>query len=102
MGKCIKSFSNTAFLTKDYRLGLWCFMPLKHYFSYIVVGRNREKTTDLSQVTSQTLWFSPGSPVSSINKTERHDITEILLKVALNTITLNPKPQLRLQTFKSF
>ena len=27
------------------------------------------------------------SPVSSINKTDRHDITEILLKVALNTIT---------------
>ena len=26
------------------------------------------------------------TPVSSINKTDRHDITEILLKVALNTI----------------
>jgi hypothetical protein len=34
-------------------------------------------------------WFSPGSPVSSTNKTDRHDITEILLKVALNTINLN-------------
>ena len=33
-------------------------------------------------------WFSPGTPVSSINKTDRHDMTEILLKVALNTITL--------------
>ena len=31
------------------------------------------------------LWFSPGPPVSSTNKTDRHDITEILLKVALNT-----------------
>jgi hypothetical protein len=31
-------------------------------------------------------WFSPGSPVSSINKTDWHDITEILLNVALNTI----------------
>jgi hypothetical protein len=31
-------------------------------------------------------WFSPGPPVSSTNKTDRHDITEILLKVALNTI----------------
>ena len=30
-------------------------------------------------------WFSP---VSSTNKTDRLDITEILLKVALNTITL--------------
>jgi hypothetical protein len=28
-------------------------------------------------------WFTP---VSSINKTDRHDITEILLKVALNTM----------------
>ena len=24
------------------------------------------------------LWFSPGTPVSSTNKTDRHDITEIL------------------------
>jgi len=31
-------------------------------------------------------WFSPGTPVSSTNKTDRHDITEILFKVALNTI----------------
>ena len=31
-------------------------------------------------------WFSSGTPVSSTNKTDRHDITEILLKVALNTI----------------
>jgi hypothetical protein len=30
--------------------------------------------------------FSPGTPVSSINKTDCHDIAEILLKVALNTI----------------
>jgi hypothetical protein len=37
-------------------------------------------------------WFSPGPTVSSINKSDRHDmITEILLKVALNTIT--PKPR---------
>ena len=32
------------------------------------------------------LWFSPGTPVSSTNKAGRHDITETLLKVALNTI----------------
>ena len=31
------------------------------------------------------LWFSPGTLVSSTNKTIRHDITEILLKVTLNT-----------------
>ena len=33
-------------------------------------------------------WFSLGPPVSSPNKTDRHDITEILLRGALNTITL--------------
>jgi hypothetical protein len=34
------------------------------------------------------LWLSLGTPVSSINKTDRHDIhvTEISLKVALNTL----------------
>jgi hypothetical protein len=32
------------------------------------------------------LWFSPGTPVSSTNKADTHEITEILLKVALNTI----------------
>jgi hypothetical protein len=31
-------------------------------------------------------WFSPGPPVSSTNKTDCHDITEILLKEVLNTI----------------
>ncbi len=29
-----------------------------------------------------------GTPVSSINKTDRNNITEKLLKMALNTITL--------------
>ena len=28
-------------------------------------------------------WFSPGTPASSTTKTSRHDIAEILLKVAL-------------------
>jgi len=28
-------------------------------------------------------WFSPGNPVSSTTNTGRHDIAEILLKVAL-------------------
>jgi hypothetical protein len=32
--------------------------------------------------------FSPGTPVSSTNKTDCHDITEISLKVALNTTIL--------------
>jgi hypothetical protein len=28
-------------------------------------------------------WFSPGTPASSTTKTGRHDIAEILLKLAL-------------------
>ena len=35
-------------------------------------------------------WFSLGTPIFSINKIDRHDITEILLKVALNNIFLAP------------
>ena len=35
----------------------------------------------------QVIDFTPCNPVSSTIKTDRHDITEILLKVALNTIT---------------
>ena len=33
-------------------------------------------------------WHSTGTPVSFSNKTDRHDIAEILLKVALNTLTM--------------
>ena len=35
------------------------------------------------------VFFFPHTLVSSTNKTYRHNITEILLKVALNNITLN-------------
>ena len=31
-------------------------------------------------------WFFPVTPVSTTNKTDSHDITEIWLKVAFNTI----------------
>ena len=31
-------------------------------------------------------WFSPGIPISSTNQTDRHDISDVLLKVVLNTI----------------
>jgi len=36
------------------------------------------------QLLADDLWFSPGTPASSTTKTGRHDIAEILLKVALN------------------
>ena len=34
------------------------------------------------------LWFPPGTPICTINKTDGHKITEIFLKVALNTILM--------------
>ena len=34
--------------------------------------------------------FSPGTPDSTTNKSDRHHITEILLKVPLNTINHKP------------
>jgi hypothetical protein len=63
-------------------LMLWVRIPL------------RVRCTTLCDKVTQWLatgrWFSPGNPISSTNKTDRHDITEILLKVALNTIKPNP------------
>ena len=37
------------------------------------------------QLLAHGRWFSPGTPASSTTNTSRHDIAEILLKVALNT-----------------
>jgi DNA polymerase III psi subunit len=35
-----------------------------------------------AKINTDYWWFSRGTPVSSTNKTDCHDITEILLKVA--------------------
>jgi hypothetical protein len=40
----------------------------------------------VDQLLAHGRWFSPGTLASSTTKTGRHDIAEILLKVALNTI----------------
>ena len=41
------------------------------------------------QLLAHGRWSSPGTPASSTTKTGRHDIAEILLKVALDTKNLN-------------
>ena len=46
-------------------------------------------------------WFSPGTSVSSTNKTDCHDIAEILLKVALNTIKPTNQPNYPLVKIKN-
>jgi hypothetical protein len=62
-----------------------------HPFCYL---QSRARTQDvvviglyelLDPTTMVGAWFSPGTPASSTTKTGRHDIAEILLKVALNT-----------------
>jgi hypothetical protein len=62
-------------------LTLWVWIPLR---------RGVLDTTlcdKVCQCFATGLWFSRGTPVSSTNKIDCHDITEIFLKVALNTIT---------------
>jgi hypothetical protein len=55
----------------------------------IIYYNNNNKLAAASHKVYQLLaygrWFSPGTPASSTTKTSRHDIAEILLKVALNT-----------------
>jgi hypothetical protein len=50
-------------------------------------GYTRLATTSdkVYQLLAHGRWFSLGTPASSTTKTGRHDIAEILLKVALNT-----------------
>ena len=56
-----------------------------------VMSSNRVLDTTLYDKFFQWLvagqWFYPGTPVST-NKTDRYDISETMLKVALSTITI--------------
>ena len=54
--------------------------------SNIVKARCTTLCDKVCQWLAAGLWFSLGTPVSSTNKADCHDIAEILLKVALNTI----------------
>jgi hypothetical protein len=64
----------------------------KHFFvlhkllekKYLHVQSN--KPENFTKWLATGLWFSLGTPVFYTNKTDHHDIAEILLKVALNTI----------------
>ena len=46
----------------------------------------RVRTPLRRSVPDKHRWFSPGTPVSSTNKADRHGIAEMLVKVAINTI----------------
>ena len=62
-----------------------CPSPLKSWVRISIRARCTVFCDKVYQWLATDRWFSPGPPVSSTNKTDRHDITELLLKVALNT-----------------
>jgi hypothetical protein len=63
-----------------------CLSPLMLWVRISIRARCTTLCDKVCQWLTTGRWFSSGAPVSSTNKTDRHDITEILLKVALNTI----------------
>jgi hypothetical protein len=63
-----------------------CLSPLMLWVRISIRARCTTLCDRVCQWLATSRWFSPGPPVSSTYKTDRHDITEILLKVALNTI----------------
>ena len=57
------------------------FQYYKKGWTRLAVGSDK-----VYQLLAHDRWFSSGTPASSTTKTGLHDIAEILLKVALNTI----------------
>ena len=63
-----------------------CLSPLMLWIRISIRARCTTLCDKVCQWLVTGQWFSPGSPVSSTNKTDHHVITEILLKVSLNAI----------------
>jgi hypothetical protein len=63
-----------------------CLPPLMMWVRISIRARCATLCDEVCQWLAIGLWFSPGPPVSFSNKTDCHNITEIMLKVALNTI----------------
>ena len=83
---CIKSYGSLIY---SY-LCNQCLSPLALWFR-IPLRRGVLDTTlcdKVCQWLAAGCSFSLGTPISSTNKTDHHDITEILLKVALNSKTI--------------
>ena len=67
-----------------------CLSPLMLWVRISIRARCTTLCHEVCQWLATGRCFSPGPQVSSTNKTDRHNITEILLKVALNTINTKP------------
>ena len=63
-----------------------CLSPLMLWVRISIRARCTTLCDKVCQWLATGQWFSPGPAVSSTNKTDRYNIAEILLKVALNTI----------------
>jgi hypothetical protein len=74
-------------------LGMLVLIPLRRGVLYATLCDN------VCQWPAVGWLFSPDSPVSSTYKTDRHDIAEILLKVALNPHKPNPNPGITISYF---
>ena len=68
--------------------GNQCLSPLTLWFPLRRYVLDATLCDKVCQWLATSPWFCPDTPVSSTNKTDRPDITEILLKVAIRTITL--------------
>jgi len=63
-----------------------CLSPLMLWVRIMIRARCTTLCDKVCQLLVTGRWFSPGTPISFSNKTDRHELAEILLKVALNTI----------------
>jgi hypothetical protein len=74
---------NVISSTPRLRIFVMTFINIDQHFQWLV---NKRWWISWFWSTYNFGGFCSGSPVSSTNKTDHHDITEILLKVGLNTI----------------
>ena len=89
---CFSFLSKTTIETRGLNVSKGYF-PCTELFSFQPISMNFVLFVPLWKIPTycdlrQGQWFYPGTLISSTNKTDHHAITEILLKVALNTITL--------------
>ena len=68
-----------------------CLLPLMLWVWISIWARCTTLFDKVCQWLGTGRWFPVGPPVSSTIKTDRHDITEILLKLAWNTINQTNK-----------
>jgi hypothetical protein len=71
-----------------------CLSPLMLWVRISIRARCTTLDDKVCHWLATGLWFSLSLPASSTKKTDRHNITEILLKVALNTIKQTNKQTL--------